>query len=288
MTRKTAIITILMCCLISGCGRNPKSVKVAAIQTYSNMADPKVNSERLEKLITEAAENGAKIVVLPETAVSGYMSWDIKTTWQVKDQTLTPGLEGISPVKLAETVPGPSVYRFAELAKELKIYLTIPLLEVDPKEGRYYNTVVVVGPKGRILMHYRKRNPWPHAERGWASRGNLGNVCVDTEYGRLGVLICYDINYEPSSLKEMGVDHLLYCIAWVDDETSTWFSERLPNIAAENDLNIIGANWSVPEGFKADWHGYGMSRIISKKGFLVSAASGDHGSEIVYANLLYN
>jgi predicted amidohydrolase len=261
----------------------PATVKVAAVQFISDMGDPEGNRARLEPLIREAAGNGAKIIVLPETAITGYLSYDIQTTWQVPGRAVTPGLRGISPDAVAETVPGPSTRAFAKLADELDVYLTVPLLEVDRKSGQHFNTVALVGPDGAILLHYRKLNPWPYAERGWADKGDHGYAYVDTPYGRLALLICFDINFEPPVLTTKKVDILLYPIAWVDDEGSDWFEKGLPAAARDNDLAIVGANWTVPE--KPAWHGYGQSRIIDRQGRILARPSSDLGEEILYAEL---
>jgi N-carbamoylputrescine amidase len=260
-----------------------RTVKVAAIQFISEFGKPEVNRRGLEPLIRKAAKAGAKIVVLPETAITGYTSTDLKTTWQVGMRSLTPGLIGTSPKDAAEPVPGESTTAFCKLAGELGIYLSIPLLEIDPKTGRYFNTVVLASPKGEMLLHYRKLNPWPWAERGWAAAGDHGLQYVDTPYGRLGLLICFDINFEPPRLKEAGIDSLLYSIAWVDDASSSWFAEKLPAIAKKNNFSIIGANWSMSETPK--WHGYGHSLIIDRTGKILAKVGNDIGNEIVYAEL---
>lgn len=267
---------------------SPKSFyfRAAAVQAISGFGSPDVNRKHLSKLVREAAGNGAKVVVLPETAITGYMSWDIKKTWQSGDKKLSHGLEGTSCEEACETIDGESVKSIAMLADELDIYLTVPFLEKDAEEDKYYNTVVLVGPDGEVLAHYRKLNPWPWAEQGWASKGDLGNVYVDTPYGRMGLLICYDINYEPENLKKLKVDHLLYSIAWVDSANSDWFDVRLPGIAKANNINIIGANWTIPSASNPpDWYGYGKTRIIGRTGEILSKASKDISEEIVYANL---
>jgi predicted amidohydrolase len=261
----------------------PKTVRVAAIQFISRFAKPAENRKGLEPLIREAAKNGAKIVVLPETAISAYASTDLKTTWQLPGWKMTEGLKGVSPKDVAETVPGESTRVFGALAKELGIYLTVPFVEVDPKQDKYFNTIVLVGPDGRMLLHYRKLNPWPWAERGWATKGDRGHQFIDTPYGRLGLLVCYDINFEPPTLKKNRVDHLLYCIAWVDLPRSDWFPKRLPEIARKNDINIIGANWSVPE--PQPWHGWGHTLILSREGKTLATVNNDVGNEIIYADL---
>ena len=118
---------------------------------------------------------------------------------------------------------------------------------------------------------------------GWATPGDRGHQFIDTPYGRLGLLICFDINYEPPKLKENRVDHLLYSIAWVDNAKSDWFTKRLPEIAQKADVNIIGANWSVPD--KPGWYGYGQTEIIRRSGEVAAKVKNDLGNEIIYAEL---
>ena len=260
-----------------------RTVKVAAIQFASELGKPELNRRRLETCIREAVRCGAKIVVLPETAIQGYMSFDIRTAWQAEGWEMSKGLRGLSAKGLAETVPGPSTEVLGRLSGELGIYLTVPILEVDPATGKLYNTLCLVGPDGRLLLHYRKLHPWPYAERGWASVGDRGLQFVDTPYGRLGLLICYDINFEPPQLALHEVDTLLYSVAWVDAEGSPWFDVRLPRIARQNRMNIIGANWTVPK--KPKWHGYGNTCVIDRTGRILVRVSRDIGEEIVYAEI---
>ena len=161
--------------------------------------------------------------------------------------------------------------------------IEITLKEKDPKTGRYFNTIVLAGPDGQTLLHYRKLNPWPWAETGWATKGDRGLAYVDTPLGRLGLLICYDINYEPPRLKEAGIDTLLYCIAWVDSADTDWFTARLPENARKNNFAIVGANWTAPG--KPDWHGYGHSLILDRTGRTLAKVASDLAEEIIYAEL---
>ena len=265
--------------------RPADTVCVAAIQAPSEFGDPETNRRNLAQKIEWAAHRGAMIVVLPETAVTGYADYELKRVWQVDGRALSePCLTGVDPSQAAETVPGPSTHFFADIARCYGIYLSVPLLEVDRKTGRYYNTVVLLGPDGRILIHYRKLNPWPWAEQGWASEGNLGHPIADTPFGRLGVLVCFDIHEQAARLADLKVDTLLYSIAWVDDEGSDWFDRRLPEIARNNHLNIVGANWTLPSGQPAPaWHGYGQSEIIDARGEVLSKAQRDIGETVVIA-----
>jgi len=261
----------------------PETVRVAAVQFRSVFAAPAENRRRLEPCIREAAAKGAKIVVLPETAISGYASQDLKRTWHAPGWDENRDLAGIEAEGVAERVPGPSTKAFAELAAELGIFLTVPFLEVEPDTGRYFNTTVLVGPEGNGLLHYRKLNPWPYVEKGWASPGDRGHQVIDTPYGRLALLICFDINFEPLALKQLNVDILLYSIAWVDSPKSRWFRHDLPDIARFGNFHIIGANWTVAE--KPTWDGYGQSLIIDRTGRVLARVKDDLVEEIIYADL---
>ena len=189
--------------LLAGCQHParqafPPTVKVAAVQCSSAFGDVAANTRKLTELVKLAARNGAKIVVLPEASISGYLAQDAKTNWLVAGRPIEKAYVGRDPAPVAEPVPGPSTRHFCQLAKDLKIYLTIPLVEVDftdgPEKPRYFNTLCLAGPQGEVVAHYRKLKPWAYAEKSWATDGNRGLQTFDTEYGRVGLAICFD-NY---------------------------------------------------------------------------------------------
>src|SRR5262245_41037845 len=108
------------------CAAEPR-VKVAAVQCSSELGAVEANRAKLTGLVREAAAAGAKIVVLPETAVTGYLSQDLATNWHVAGRPLERVFQGRDPRDAAETVPGASTRHFAALAKGLGVYLTVPL-----------------------------------------------------------------------------------------------------------------------------------------------------------------
>lgn len=271
----------------------PTSVKVAAIQCSSDLGDIAGNRKKLTGLVEQAAEHGAKIVVLPEAAITGYLSQDLSTNWHVKGWPLEQAFQGKDPLPFAETVPGPSTRHFGALARKLGIYLTVPLVELEAAAGQedvpakdphLYNTVCLVAPTGEIVAHYRKLTPWPYPEKSWATPGDRGVQTYDTEYGRVGLGICFDIHTILEKYQPKKIWALLYPIAWVDDEhPAEWFYHLLPARVAAFHHYVIGANWSVDKQVK--WRGFGFSEIIAPDGSIVSAARSLHGSEIVYADI---
>jgi predicted amidohydrolase len=263
-----------------------KTVKFAAVQCSSDLGDVAGNSKKITSLVREAAKNGARFVVLPETAITGYLSQDLKTNWNVPGMPLDIRFNGKDPKDFAEPVPGPSTKHFCALAKELDIYLTIPLLEVDVTKGkpRYFNTVCLANPKGELVAHYRKLTPWPVPEQSWATAGDRGVQTFETEYGRVGLAICFDIHTILEKYEPHRIWCLLYPIAWVDSEhPAEWMFHRLPERVKPFKHHLVGANWSVDK--KQSWRGYGFSVIISDEGKVVASAKSLHGSEIIYADL---
>ncbi|MBX3118447.1 MAG: carbon-nitrogen hydrolase family protein [Fimbriimonadaceae bacterium] len=267
----------------------PKTVKVAAIQCSSMMADPSANRKKLIALVEEAAKNGAKIVVLPEASITGYLSQDLKTNWRLDGWPMEPVYaKGLDPKTHAEQVPGPSTKAFGELAKRLGIYVTVPFVEVVPSTNqeipKYYNTVCLASPKGEIVAHYRKLTPWPYPEKSWASPGDLGVQTYDTEYGRVGLAICFDIHTILEKLKPKQIWALLYPIAWVSDShPADWFWHLLPARIKPYKHYVVGANWSVDS--PQPWFGYGFSTIYGPEGEILATSHSLYGSEIVYGEL---
>lgn len=216
-------------------------VRVAAIQCYSRMGDIEYNRRQLTDQITEAAKRGAVIVVLPECAVSGYMDPGRNLSWTSEDKPR----DGLIPVRpVAEAVPGPSTERFAQLAKTLKIYLTVPLIEKS--QGSFFNAVVLIDPKGKIVAHHRKCALWAPGDGSWATRAERAVETVDTPFGRVGLMICYEVHDLPQELAKAKVDIVLYSVGWYGPNTDTWFQKTFPTrFVVPNQFSVVVANWSA-------------------------------------------
>jgi predicted amidohydrolase len=288
----------------------PATVKVAAIQCSSDLGDVAANCQKLTALVRQAAARGAKIVVLPEAAITGFVSQDLRWNWHLPGRPLERAFRGRDPAPVAQSVPGPATEDFCALAKELQIYLTIPFVErVDQSppprkptrrasEGlsqptrrasedagpAFFNTVCLAAPDGRLVAHYRKLHPWPPAEQSWATAGDRGLAVFDTEYGRVGLAICFDIHTILADYSAQQLWTLLFPTAWVDEEhPADWFHHKLPREAAKYRHHVIAANWSVDRPER--WRGYGYSTIISAEGQVLATARSLYGSEIVLAEL---
>ena len=155
--RRTLFVIIVAALLViqpAFAADKPATVKVAAVQCSSDLGDVAGNTKKLTALVEEAAKNGAKIIVLPEAAITGYLSQDLKTNWRLAALPIEKTFVGKDPAPFAETIPGPSTDHFAALAKRLDVYITVPLVEVDKtaKAVHYFNTVCLAAPTGEILV----------------------------------------------------------------------------------------------------------------------------------------
>lgn len=147
--------------------------------------------QKHEKMIRDAAKQGAQIVCLQELFYGPYFCAEQETKWY----------------DWAEEIPGPTMDRMCDLAKELGIVLVVPMYE-KVQEGELYNTAGVIDPDGTLLGIYRK-NHIPQVKGFWEKfyfrPGNLGYPVFETAIGRVGVYICYDRHF-PEGARALGLN----------------------------------------------------------------------------------
>lgn len=215
-----------------------KTLSVALVQ-HSNSSDVTHNIDKTIQGVREAANEGAKLIVLQELHRSLYFC-------QTEDTDC---------FDLAETIPGPSTDLFGNLAKELGVVIVLSLFE-KRAVGIYHNTAVVVDSDGSIAGKYRKMHipddPGFY-EKFYFTPGDLGFQPIQTSVGKLGVLVCWD-QWFPEAARLMamaGADLLIYptAIGWDprDDEAEqkrqldAWvISQRAHAVA--NGLPVISCN----------------------------------------------
>lgn len=152
---------------------NPTSV--ACCQVILQVGDVRGNRDRVASAVEEAAANGAQVVILPELANSGYV------------------FSGINEARsLAETLDGPTISHWSSLASEHNLILSGGFCEVGDG-GSLYNSALTVDPSG-IRATYRKVHLWDR-EKIIFSPGHAEPPVVETEVGRLSLMICHDAEF---------------------------------------------------------------------------------------------
>src|SRR5712692_101940 len=148
-----------------------KRFRAAAAQTLARLGD----IELATQLVSEAVRQGAELVVLPECMDTGYL-------FDSPDHCRA----------LAERVPdGPFVSAMSALARKHDIFIASGITEWDPARARIFNSGIMLDRKGELAIHYHKQFLATH-DQNWFSFGERGCPVVDTDLGRIGLLICFD------------------------------------------------------------------------------------------------
>jgi deaminated glutathione amidase len=125
-----------------------------------------------------AQRSGAELIVLPETASTGFI----------------PGIGADELWDLVADVPGPLTEPLQEAARDTGTHLVWGTYERGETRGTLYNAAVLIGPDGQVLGVYRKTHPFyvERADRGgWVTPGDEVRV-VETALGGIGMAICFD------------------------------------------------------------------------------------------------
>jgi nitrilase len=261
-----------------------RTVKVACVQAEPVILDREATLARLETLAAEAAGAGAELVVFPETFVPVYPSsrWaKAFAGWQ--NDAAKETFARIAQNSIA--VGSPAERRLGACARELGVWLVTGVNEVEPERpGTIYNALLYHGPDGELALHHRKLVPTNHERLVWGQGDGRGLHAVETGFGRLGGLICWE-NYMPLArfaLYESGVE--LY-IASTADDGDAW-QATLVHIARESRAYVISPSHfqraeSYPPDFPlaAELDGVGT---IGRGGSAILAPDGSYLSGPLY------
>lgn len=270
-------ILIMMGTMVALGGMAADTVRVAAIQCPSVMGKTEDNLRNITNLVRKAAAQGAKIVVMPECAVQGYLDPTTWTSWSnIPD--------GDYPVQsVAEPVPGPATRMLSQLADELNIYLCAGLIEVE--SNVFFNAQVLFAPDGAIIAHHRKKSLWTPGDSTWCTAGNLPVQVVKTEFGNLGLMICFDFHTLPQLLAKREADIVLYSVGWCGPNEKSWFGKQFPaKSVVPYGFDVVAANWTSPTSDQT-WPGRGHSCVITREGKVLAMSEAVSGNDIVLADL---
>jgi len=175
-------------------------------------ADPKANLKKTLALTEQAAKKGAKIICTQELFRSQYFC-------QSEDH---------AHFDLAESIPGPSSAAFQKIAKKYGVVIVASLFE-RRASGLYHNTAVIIDADGSLLGIYRKMHipddPLFY-EKFYFTPGDTGFRAWQTQFGKIGVLICWDQWYpEGARLTSLqGAEILFYptAIGWHPTEKAEY------------------------------------------------------------------
>ncbi|MEU9335670.1 nitrilase-related carbon-nitrogen hydrolase [Streptomyces sp. NPDC048290] len=151
-------------------------VTVAVCQIAPRVGDPGGNQLRIRAAVETAAGRGAQIVVLPELSNSGYV-------FSGPDELRAS----------AEPLDGPTLREWKALAARHRLVITGGFAELG-EDGRVHNSAALVDPTG-LRATYRKAHLWNLEKTYGFIPGEAPPPVVDTVYGRIGLMVCYDLEF---------------------------------------------------------------------------------------------
>jgi predicted amidohydrolase len=236
--------------------------KIAGVQMDCAFADVPRNLDTVLRGMDEAARQGARLIVFPECALTGYCY---------------RGLEEALPH--AQPLPGPASEAVARECRRLGVWVVAGMLERGDG-GEVYNACMLVGPAG-YLGGYRKIHlPYMGIDR-FAAPGDRPFAVHDLGGLRLGINICYDGSFPESSrvMTLLGADLVVLPTNWPTGARST---VRLSEARAmENHIYYAAVNRVGEErGFRF----IGRSRILDFEG-AVLAEAGEESAQVIVAEI---
>lgn len=237
-------------------------MKIAALQMQSVLADVSANLARINQAAKEAASNGARLLIAPELAVTGYGA-------------------GEAMAKLASPAGGEVEKCLAEIASKHSIAVVAGFAE---QAGRtVYNSALFVDEKGRSRI-YRKSHLYGDYERGLFAAEKPSAVLI--EYGGItfGMLICYDVEF-PENVRRLalgGAELVVVPTALPQGSSGSFIAQTLIRTRAfENQVHVAYVNHCGSDG-AFDYAG--LSCIAAPDGAFLTQASGQ-GEALLYAEI---
>ena len=213
---------------------NMRNVKYAGIQMQCSRSVEE-NIAKADKMVREAAANGAQIILLPELFERQYFCQERNYDYYAFATSVDEN---------------PAVKHFQKVAAELQVVLPISFYERDINV--FYNTVAVIDADGSVLGIYRKTHiPDDHyyQEKFYFVPGNTGFKVFDTRFGCIGVGICWD-QWFPETARAMavaGAEVLFYPTAIgsepiLDCDSMPHWRRCMQGHSASNLVPVVAAN----------------------------------------------
>ncbi len=196
------------------------SIRVACIQATPVVLDADATLDKACRLIGEAGAEGAKLIVLPESFVSLYPN----SSWAYSCARFTSDAAELHRRMWAASVdvPGPATERLGAAARRAAAWVAIGVNERDSgRPGTLWNTLLLFAPDGRLAQRRRKLVPTLHERIFWG-QGEVDDLhVVQTEFGRVGGLICWE-NYMPEARLRLHREGVDFYLAPTADDGERW------------------------------------------------------------------
>jgi 5-aminopentanamidase len=238
--------------------------KIAGVQMDCRLAEKTANLDAIRDRLRAAHDRGARLVVFPECALTGYCFTSKQEAWPH-----------------AEPVPGPSTEVLARDCRELDVFVVVGLLEARPADGALFNACALIGPAGVVATYRKVHLPFLGVDR-FTTPGDEPFAVHDLGGLRVGMSICYDGSFPEAArcLMLRGADLIVLPTNWPTGALGT-AKYLVPARALENQVYYAAVN---RVGRERGFSFIGRSRIVDCRGEPL-AASEDDRPTILYADI---
>ncbi|MDW7676210.1 MAG: carbon-nitrogen hydrolase family protein [Bacillota bacterium] len=219
-----------------------QKVKVAVVQAAPVLFDKTATLEKTTALISQAAAQDAKIIVFPEAFIPAYPR-GLTFGCVVGSRTMEGRYDWQRFYENSVMVPGPDTATIGDAAREAQAYVTIGVNERDPRNSSLYCTNLYFGPDGTLLGKHRKLKPTGSERLIWGEGDGSTLTVIDTPYGTLGGLICWE-NYMPLARTAMYQKGVRLYVAPTADSREVWQC-TMRHVALEGRCYVLSCNQYV-------------------------------------------
>jgi len=214
-------------------------IKVSLVQESPVFFDKEATLLKLESLTKSCADQGADLIVFPESFVPGYpRGFDFGATIGKRTD------EGRELYHLYHQnsidLESADRQRLETIARESGAYLVIGITEKESHHGSLYCSMLYLSPHRGLMAVHRKIKPTGTERLIWAEAGGESLVAVDTRIGKLGGLICWE-NYMPLARMSMYQQGVQIYAAPTADSREVWIP-TMQHIALEGRCFVLGCN----------------------------------------------
>ena len=219
-------------------------VKVAVVQAAPVLFNKEKSVQRVYDLTLEASKEGSRIILFPEAFIPAYprgLSFGMVVGSRTPEGRKTWERFWLNSID----IPGPETELMCEAAREAEAYVAVGVMEKDTRfSGRtLFCTLLYISPKGEILGKHRKLKPTGAERLIWGEGDGSGLIVLNTEYGKIGGLICWE-NYMPLARMALFGKGVEIYFAPTADFRPTW-QATLVHIACEGRCYVLGCNQFV-------------------------------------------
>jgi nitrilase len=269
-----------------------EKVTVAAVQAAPVFLDRDATVEKGCGLVDEAARQGARLVVFPESFVPTYPDWIWRLTpWELRAGALYARL-----FDQAVVVGERATELLGAAARRNGCYVSIGVNEREGRGSTLYDTQLTFGPDGELVSRHRKLTSTGAEGLVWGLGDGASLTGVDTPFGRLGGLTAWE-NYMPLARSALYAQAIDIYLAPTWDSSDVWTS-TLRHIAKEGRVYVIGVNScirasDVPDdvpfrdelyGDDDGWLATGNSAIVGPEGEVLAGPVAEK-ERILYADI---